>query len=153
MIVLHCFKFHSYNGKYIVTVLHCGTLWLHRGSLEHWPGSAFTSWGCLCLQLDAPDVLAVLSPSSSLWSPGVRASKRRTLTDWINSSRREESGSELVSLKEVAEDRILAIMDNASHPLHKTLQAYEQLKHQTHSTPLPRGTAQEILPFWCHQTL
>ena len=55
------------------------------------------------------------------------------------------------TLEEVAEDRMLAklpaITDNASHPLHKNSgQAQEPPQQQTHSTPLPKGTAQEACP-------
>ena len=56
-----------------------------------------------------------------------KAGEERTPADWINSSRRQGPFLALSfpTLEEVAEDRmlakLLAIMDNASHPLHKTL--------------------------------
>lgn len=46
------------------------------------------------------------------------------------------AGSELVTLEEVAEDmmlaKLLAVMDNASHPLQKTLDKHES-SFRTHS--------------------
>ena len=53
---------------------------------------------------------------------GIKAKDTNRLNNVI---KKGESGvgSKLVTLKEVVEDRMLAITDNASHPLHKTLQA------------------------------
>lgn len=58
------------------------------------------------------------------WGAGIKAKDANRLNKLI---RKAESvvGSKLVTLEEVVEDRtlvkLLAIMDNPSHPLHKTL--------------------------------
>ena len=71
------------------------------------------------------------------WGVGIKGKAANRLNKLI---RKAESvvGSKLVNLEEVVEDRMLAkllpIMDNPSHPLHKTLVKLKSSFSNTHST-------------------
>ena len=101
---------HTYTRVLCSTINWRGLQTWRQSTRRAWAN--FTSWGGSGLLLSATGCsrcstsLLLLGPSSSLWCPGMRATKRRMPTE-----------------EEVVDDRLqlLAIMDNASHPLHKTL--------------------------------
>ena len=75
------------------------------------------------------------------WGAGIKAKDANRLNKLIKKAG-SVVGSELITLEEVVEDRmlskLLAIMDPASHPPpQNTGQAEEQLQQQTNSSSLP----------------